>query len=367
MKTYRAGIVGLTGIAQAPAESEPAVLGGVQPHSHAASYAAVDQTEVVAICELVPALFDEFAKNWGWRWPNVRRYADYREMIERENLDLISVVTPDHRHADIVVDAAAAGVKGIFCEKPIATTLADADRMIAAVEKARIPMVVNHTRRWYADYLQAKTLLRTGKLGAVARINAVMGGPRAMLFRNGTHLIDLITFYAESDPVWVVSQLDPGHEIYGPVYAGRGGRDPAYDPGATALIKYANGVIASYHGTKTVTPSHFTWEISVYCEKGSLRIREPGVVEFTVPIEDPLGSAIGNFATQALSPTQYIRSDGPAIIRELIDLIENPGDGTRVGQCPPREARKVLATMLAILQSQHHGNVPVVAPFVDAS
>ena len=45
MKTYRAGIVGLTGIAQAPGDGEPAVLGGAQPHSHAASYAAVDQTE----------------------------------------------------------------------------------------------------------------------------------------------------------------------------------------------------------------------------------------------------------------------------------------------------------------------------------
>jgi predicted dehydrogenase len=367
VKTYRAGIVGLTDIAVAPADGEPLVLGGVQPHSHAASYATVDRTEVVAICELVPALFDRFEQNWGKRWPNVARYTNYREMLEREKLDLISVVTPDHLHADIVVDAANAGVKGIFCEKPIATKLADADRMIETVERTGAKMIVNHSRRWFADYFQAKALLRTGKLGAVARINAVMGGPRAMLFRNGTHLLDLITFFADSEPVWVVSQLDPGHENYGPIYAGRGGRDPAYDPGATALIKYANGVIASYHGTKTVTPTYPTWEVTVFCEKGSLRIREPGVVEFTVPIDDPFGSPYGNVATQALPVTQYIRSDGPAAIRELIDLIENPGDGSRVGQCPPREARKILATMLAILQSQHRGNLPVVAPFVDAS
>jgi predicted dehydrogenase len=287
-------------------------------------------------------------------------------MIEKENLDLISVVTPDHLHAQIVVDAANAGVKGIFCEKPIATTLADADRMIEAVERTGAKMIVNHSRRWFAEYLQAKRLIQTGKLGKVARINAVMGGPRAMLFRNGTHLIDLITFFADSDPVWVVSHLDPGHENYGPVYAGRGGRDPAFDPGATALVKYANGVMASYHGTKTVTPTYSTWEVTVFCEKGNLRIREPGVAEFTVPIKDPFGSSYGSSATQAVPVPQYIRSDGPAIVRELIDLIENPGDGTRVGQCPPGEARKILATMLAILQSQHRGNMPVVAPFVDA-
>jgi hypothetical protein len=64
--------------------------------------------------------------------------------------------------------------------------------------------------------------------------------------------------------------------------------------------------------------------------------------------------------------TQFIRSDGAAAIHELIDLIENPGNGSRLGQCPPREPRKILATMLAILQSQHRGNVPVAAPFADA-
>ena len=76
-------------------------------------------------------------------------------------------------------------------------------------------------------------------------------------------------------------------------------------------------------------------------------------------------SPYGSAATQVLASPQYLRSDGAAIVRELIDLVESP-DGARAGQCPPREARKVLAIMLAILQSQHRGNVPVMAPFVDA-
>jgi predicted dehydrogenase len=309
---------------------------------------------------------DQFDVRWRHRWPNVSHYTDYREMLEREKLDLISVVTPDHRHADIVVDAARAGVKGIFCEKPIATTLADADRMIEAVEKHSVAMVVDHSRRWWPEYVQARALLQMGKLGAVARINAVMGGPRAMLFRNGTHLVDVVTYFADSEPTWVVSQLDPGHEGYGPVYAGRGEKDPAFDPGATALINFANGVIASIHGSKAITPEFSLWEVSIYCEKGVLRLREPGGVDFTVLIEDPFGSAYGNTATQSLDVPRVVRSDGAAAILELIDLIENPGDGTRVGQCSPREARNVLAILLAILQSQHRGNLPVTAPFADA-
>ena len=82
MTTYRVGIVGLTGIAIAPAASEPRFFGGVHPHSHAACYAALPQTEVVAVCDLVPALFDQFDRHWGPTWPTVARYTDYREVDE---------------------------------------------------------------------------------------------------------------------------------------------------------------------------------------------------------------------------------------------------------------------------------------------
>jgi hypothetical protein len=58
--SYRVGIVGLTGIATAPAPEGPVYFGGVHPHSHVACYANHPWTEVVAICDLVPALFDDF-------------------------------------------------------------------------------------------------------------------------------------------------------------------------------------------------------------------------------------------------------------------------------------------------------------------
>jgi predicted dehydrogenase len=366
MSVYRVGIVGLSDVAIAPADPMPTVLGGEQPHSHAASYAAVPETAVVAVCDLDRTRFGAFDEQWGHRWPGVSRYTSYREMLERERLDLLSVVTSDDRHADVVVAAAAATVRGIFCEKPISTTLADADRMIAAVEESGTAMVVNHSRRWWPQYLRAREVVRRGKLGAVTRINAVLGGPRAMLFRNGTHLIDMITYFAASEPVWVVGHLDPGHEQYGPRYAGRGGREAAYDPGATALIQFANGVFASYHGTKTVTPGYGSWELTVYGERGTLRLREPGGGELSEPVPDPLGTSRLGLATQTLTVPQYRNADGPAAIRELIDLIERPGDGTRTGQCSTRDARRVLGVLLAILQSQHQGNRPVTAPFVDA-
>src|SRR5438067_1467146 len=111
---YRVGVVGLSGIS---ASRTPVEAGGVLqtplPTSHVAAYAALPQTTVVAVCDLQPDLLAAFQERWGDVFPAARAYADGREMLDREDLDLLSVVTPDHAHADIVVSAAGHGVRGI--------------------------------------------------------------------------------------------------------------------------------------------------------------------------------------------------------------------------------------------------------------
>lgn len=351
MTPYRVGIVGLTGIAAAPEPANPiAAFGTEAPHSHAASYAGVAETQVVAVCELVPKLIDDFRANWGATWPGVTGYSDYRQMLARERLDILSVVTSDHRHADIVVDAVAAGVKGIYCEKPIATTLADADRMIAAVEAGKVPMIVNHSRRWYPEYHAVRQLVRSGELGRLSRVVACCGYGRAMLFRNGTHLLDSVNMFAESDPQWVLAELDPGMERYGAAYAGDGGRNPATDPGATALIRYSNGVLAFFCMSKTTA---VTWEIWLQCERGNVRLT-PSAIGVSKLSGEP-----AELLSKRLPPPHTQWRDGVAAVRELIGLIEHGGGE---GQCPPREARKALEIILAILRSQALGNVKVDLP-----
>jgi predicted dehydrogenase len=162
----------------------------------------------------------------------------------------------------------------------------------------------------------------------------------------------------------VVAHLDPGHEQYGPVYAGEGGRDPALDPGGRALIRYENGVVASVFVSKLINADTTEWTVEVFCERGSVKVTEPGGVDVTTIATDPIGGRL----VRPLDVPQYRRTDGSAAIAELLDLIERraSGDAATEGQSSPREARKTLAILLAILQSQHQGNVPIVAPFADA-
>ena len=210
-KIYRAGVVGLTGMGMRLADHDPAaVLNTPMPHSHVGSYAVLPHTEVVAVCDLRSELFDAFREQWGHVFPRARTYTDYREMIDKENLDLLSVTTGDNAHTDIVIYGANHGVQGIACEKPLATTLDDATRMIEACEANGTLISVDHTRRWWLPYHVARQLIRDGAIGQVQRIIAHMGGTRAMLFRNGTHLLDGVLFFAESDAEWVFAEFDPG-------------------------------------------------------------------------------------------------------------------------------------------------------------
>ncbi|MHB1294964.1 MAG: Gfo/Idh/MocA family protein [Anaerolineae bacterium] len=353
MSTYRVGIVGLSAIAAAPAAAAPLeVFGTEAPHTHAPSYARVPETRVVAVCDLMPKLLEDFGVQWGGSWPGITAYTDYRQMLAQERLDILSVVTSDHRHADIVVNAVAAGIKGIYCEKPLATSLADADRMIAAVEGAGVPMVINHSRRWWPEYPYLRALLRGGELGRLSRVMAHTGYGRAMLFRNGTHLIDAINYFVEAEPQWVVGELDPEHAAYGPVYAGDGGRDPAMDPGATAMIRYRNGVVAFLSISKTTA---IGWEIHLLCERGALHIG-PGHITMDKSVGQP-----PELLRKELAVPHYACSGGVAAVRELIGLMEHGG----VGQSTPHDGRRALEIILGILRSQHLGSARVDFPLIE--
>ena len=161
-----------------------------------------------------------------------------------------AVVTPDHLHRDVVEVAIENGARGIFCEKPIATTLEDADAIVAAARGAGVTVNVNYTRRWFPEFVEARRLVRSGAIGRLSQIVIEMGGPRSMLFRNHTHGIDIVNYLADSPAVWVWAELERGFEDYGTAYAGDGGNDPATEPGANYYIAYENGVRAYATGIK---------------------------------------------------------------------------------------------------------------------
>lgn len=348
MSTYKAVIIGLTGIgARRPEESPELPLYGNMPRSHAASYHRHPQTELVGVCDIRQEALDTFKTDWQDVWPDLNYYTDYKEMLEAEQPDIVSVVTPDHLHADITVNAANGSARAILCEKPIATTLADVDRMIAATEANNVLLSVEHTRRWSPIFQKARSIIRSGELGELRTVVSNMFSPRSMLFRNGTHMIDMICFFAESDPQWVFAELEEGFDHF-TEYKSDGGHDPATDPAASAYIHFANGVRAFYNGVKIEMPG---LQFELTCDKGRIEVSDRGISVIR-------GLSHTEWSKAEISAGDYMYSYQLASVAELVHVLENGGDLVSSGT----EARKTVELMLAMLKSHERGNVRVDLP-----
>ncbi len=352
--TYRVGIIGLSGISAGASRPGPHPgLGTDTPYSHTAAYDRFPQCEVVAVCDLSEERIDAFMTRWGKRWPSVKAYADVNEMFANHKLDILSVVTPDHLHKPFVLQGCEAGVRGILCEKPLATSLEDCDEMIAAVKRSGIKMNVDHTRRWVGSWQDAKAAIDGGVIGEVKHVVGMLGGPRAMMFRNGTHIVDIINFLAGGTPIWVSAELEPGFEHFRTGYRGDGGHDPASEPGANAMIGYDNGVRGTYIGMKG---SMADAGAIVYGSKGSITVNWSG--EF-VTVEESGRQMTRPLQLSSLGGMrhEYQYSGIAGAVGDLIHAMETGADTIS----PPEEARKAVAVLLGMIEShfQDGRRVPV--------
>jgi len=331
---FRVGVIGCRGIG----------------NRHANGAEGLPNVEVVAACDLVEEQLNSFEEQFKPTNPRLVMYTNYKEMLDTAKLDIVTVATGDNAHANMVVAAAEAGAKGIFCEKPLATTLEEADRMVAATEKSKTLLSVDHTRHWMPLWHRCHELVAEGALGEVKDVAYVHHGARSMLFRNGTHTLDTIRWFAGSKPEWLVGELEDGYEDYSE-YRGDGGHDPAAEPSANAYIHFANSVRGFYLGEKQASGrSHFT----VTGTLGALVIEEHANPNDTVSFIEREG---GREPVKAPEwPYEGIETG----FHELVQVL----DGSGQLSCPGRDALTVVEMLLACLKSQQEGNSKVTWPLV---
>ncbi len=106
----------------------------------------------------------------------VTGYAQYRELLERKDIDAVVIATPDHWHAQICVDAAKMG-KDIYCEKPLALTIAEGRAMVDAVRKYKRVLQTGSMQRSWKPFRHACELITNGYIGDIKEINVSVGEP----------------------------------------------------------------------------------------------------------------------------------------------------------------------------------------------
>ena len=207
------------------------------PYSHAAGYAAIDETEIVAACDIHEGRLANFVE----RWNVPAAYTDYREMIEKENLDIVSVTTRPEQHAEEMVFAAEHGVKGVYAEKPLCMSLVETDAIRDAFERNGVHLEYGPIYRHWAAYEQARTIAESGELGEV---QSVLGFEGKAL---EGHFIDLLLYMlGDPEPVsiqGIISQLNPAE---GDTSGMKFVQDTSI---LSALIKFDNGTTAHVAGT----------------------------------------------------------------------------------------------------------------------
>src|SRR5712691_11377367 len=120
-----------------------------------------------AVCARSPDKAKAFADKWGYESVET----DWRKLVERKDIDLIDICTPNNTHAEIAIAAAKAG-KMILCEKPLAMNGPEGLKMVEAVERANVPNMVWYNYRRVPAVTLAKKLIEDGKLGRIYHYRA---------------------------------------------------------------------------------------------------------------------------------------------------------------------------------------------------
>lgn len=199
MKRYDVAFIG-TGANPETQDNE----GFSMAYRHASAYERLDECTLVAAADIVPENAAAFAEYFGIDDGSV--YEEYHALLEAVEPDVVSVCTPPHTHGDIVVDCAeTASVEAVHCEKPMARSWADCERMVTATDEADVNLTFNHQRRFGAPYRTAKRLLDDGEIGDLERVE--MAAPN--IYDYGSHSVDLCNYFNDEGVAeWVIGQLD---------------------------------------------------------------------------------------------------------------------------------------------------------------
>jgi predicted dehydrogenase len=251
MNTYRAGIIGCGKIASEFAD-DPKMEGDI--FTHAEAYSHCPETNLVAICDSDP---NQLAK-CGQRWGIQARYTDLKEMIAHEDLDILSVCTPDSTHAEVIktVLSEPRTIKAILCEKPLATSVETAHELIALSQLKAVILAVMYMRRHARNYQALKEFLSSNQLG---RIQAIAGWYTKGVRHNGTHWFDSVRHLA-GEVTWVMAwdRL----------------QDSQDDPTLDVVLGLENGSIASL---RACDANFFTiFEMEILASLGRVRLLDSG-------------------------------------------------------------------------------------------
>lgn len=324
---------------------------GIQGESHVRCYQSLCHAAVTAVCDANPDRLHDIAAKYGIP----ATCATYEELFARDEVDAVSIVLPDHLHREAAEKAFAAG-KHVLLEKPMATTVADAEAILTARDRSGKKLMINWSNRWMMAFAQTKAALDAGELGdplyCYARLNNTLYVPTKMLSWSANtqlphwlicHRFDIARWYFRTEAVRITAVRRHG------VLREMGIDTPDF---YQTTIEFANGCVGNFESC-WILPESLPWivdsKFQLICSKGYVNIdplvpahvkatagkhQLPGFL-FGDVMGEPRGfvrDAIEHFVDCVLDDREPLVTgeDGLAITRTLCAVIEAAETGAPV-------------------------------------
>jgi myo-inositol 2-dehydrogenase / D-chiro-inositol 1-dehydrogenase len=271
---------------------------------------------------------------------------DYRRLLDDPAIDAVVIAAPTNLHGTLIEAAAAAG-KQIFCEKPIALTLAEADEALAAVARAGVPLQIGFQRRFDPAYERARAAIQAGELGRLFFLRSTTRDPEpppeeylraspSIFTDTAIHDLDMLRWLAGAE-IREVHAL--GASLIREVHAERGLIDTAvlslrFENGALGVIDNCWQAAYGYDVRTEVLGAAGAVEVGHARESALLRLDRRGVT--------------------ADYPYWFLDRFGLAYEREIADFVRCVADGAEP-RATGEDGRRALAAALAAAQSAQDG------------
>ena len=325
--------------------------------------------ELAAVCDVKPEAMEALlAKHGLEKDSSIRRYTDYKEMIETERPTLAAIATESGIHAEIALYCIKHGVN-VIIEKPMAMSMADADAIVEAAERQHVKVCACHQNRFNQAIQATRKALDEGRFGKLShgsihvRWNrnkayydqALWRGTWAQdggcLMNQCIHGIDLLR--------WMMG--DEVDEVYGVIRQQFHHYLEAEDVGM-AVVKFKNGAMGTIEGTTNVYPQNLEETLFLFGETGTVKIggtSTNNIDVWTFADQRPEDARL----KELQEATSNVYGNGhTAVYADMIDAIEQD----RAPYIDARAGRRALEMILAIYQSSATGK-PVKLPLNDVA
>lgn len=312
------------------------------------------QANLFAVCDNNPAVEEGFVKANGIK----KFYRNYQELLKDAKVDVVCICTPSGMHANMAVEAMAAG-KHVIIEKPIALTIEDADRVIEAAHKYGVKASVAFQKRFNPAVVQTKLALDKGNFGKMMHANTTVRWYRDQSYYNQDQWRGTASMDGGALMNQCIHNIDLLRWMMGPVKriigftATRRHQIEMEDIGVS-ILEFESGALGVMEGSTAVYPIDLEASISIFGEKGTAIVGGKYLTEIKEwqfkQTDDPAHE-------QEKSTSERVMDHGEEghypIIHDMVCAIKED----KQPSITLEDGRNALEIILAIYESAETGNI----------